>query len=113
MIEEDTVACEQAVTVAIVDRHPMRIDLCGGIRTSRMERRLLILWRRRTAEHLAAGCMVKARLHSRLANGLKEPHGSKSRNLAGVFRNVKADAHVALRTEVVNFVRLCRADYFV
>src|SRR5713226_7712921 len=52
VIEQDPAAGEQLVGLAIVNRHPVGVELGGRVRASRMERRSLALGRRREAEHL-------------------------------------------------------------
>ena len=39
VIEEDAVDGEEAVGLAIVDRHPVRVDLRHAVRAARIERR--------------------------------------------------------------------------
>jgi hypothetical protein len=56
-------------------------------------------------EHLAAGRVVKACRNTSLANGVQQAGRSQRRDVAGIFRNIEAHTHVALRAQVINFVR--------
>src|SRR5205085_4681232 len=59
MIEENAGAGKEAVPLAIIDRHPMSIEFGGGIRATRLKRRLLVLRARRVTVHLAARGLIK------------------------------------------------------
>ena len=52
MVEQDAVDGEQAVSVAIVARHPVGVDLRCCIRRARVEQRVLVLWGWGRSEHL-------------------------------------------------------------
>ena len=39
-----------------------------------------------------------------LPDRLQQSHGTQCSDFTGIFRNIEADAHVALRSEVVNLV---------
>src|SRR5262249_25706517 len=56
-------------------------------------------------EHFAAGCLKKTRTQSRFANCFQDPDRADACNIRCVFRNVEADAHVALCTKMINLVR--------
>src|SRR6266446_8277004 len=107
MIEQDTIARVQSVALAIVHRRPIRKYLRYPVRTARPERRLLILRNGlRCAEHFAARSLIKPRPQSRFANGFQNPNRADAGDIRRVFRNIKADPDVALRSEMINLVRL-------
>jgi len=71
-----------------------------------VKRRVLTLRRRRCAEHLARRRLVEARLDAGVADRLQQPHRALPGDVARVLRHVERDAHVRLRTEVVDLVGL-------
>jgi hypothetical protein len=56
-------------------------------------------------EHLATRRVVEARRNSSFANSVQQPRRAQRRDVAGIFRNIEAHADVALRAQVVDFVR--------
>src|ERR1041384_7701133 len=88
------VAREHSVTFAVVGAHPVREHLRGGVRTSWLERRVLVLRRRRTAEHLTAGGIVEARFQAGFANAFEKADRPEGRYVRRVFGNVEAHTHV-------------------
>ena len=60
MVEQDAAARVQAKTLAVIDRHPVRVELSGGIGAARVKGRALALARLLDeAEHLRAARLVK------------------------------------------------------
>ena len=110
MVEQDAIAREQAIALAIIHRHPMSVQLSCSIRTARLERRVLVLRAFRITVHLAAGGLVELGLHTRFSNRFEQPHCSKRGDLARVFRYVEAHPDMTLRAEVVDFIRSDGAD---
>ena len=107
MVKQDAVAGAETVAFAIIDGCPIRKDLGYTIRAAGPERRLLILWYLLgLTEHFAARCLKKAGTQPRFADRFQDPNGADAGNIRCVFRNVEAHAHVALCTEMINFVRL-------
>ena len=104
MVEQDAVDREHAVGLAVVPGHPVGVDLGGAVRRARVERRLLVLRRRRRAEHLRARRLVEAALHAGQADRLEQAHGADAGGVTGVLGLVEADPHVRLRGEVVDLV---------
>ena len=104
VVEEDAVAAEEAVALAVVHRDPVGVDLGGGVRAARVEARQLVLRRRRGAEHLGGGGLVEARLDPGEADRLEQARGAQAGDVPGVLRLVEADRDVALRGEVVDLV---------
>ena len=104
----------QPVALAVVHGDPERINLGRAIRTARVERRRLALRHlAHQAKHFAARRLIKTRLGGAFANRLEQPHGCHPRHIPGVFRDVEAHAHVALRAEMVDLVRLNRVHRLV
>jgi hypothetical protein len=105
MIEVNPAGSVQAIALAVDTGHPVGIELSGGVGTARLKGSELALRGRSGAEDFGAGGLIEARLAAAAADGFEKAGGAKSRDVAGVFGNIEADAHVALRGEVVEFVR--------
>ena len=60
----------------------------------------------RLAVHLAAGGLVEARAQSHFADRFQNADRADGGDVRSVFRNFETDAHVALRGQMINFVRL-------
>ena len=97
---------EHVVGLAVVDGRPVGGDLGDAVGAARVEGRLLVLGRRRGAEHLRGGGLVEARAHPGLADRLEQPHRPRAGDVEGVLGDIEGDAHVALRAEVVDLIRL-------
>ena len=111
VVEQDAVDGEEAVRLAVVDRHPVGVDLRGGVRAARVERRRLVLGHLlRAAEHLRGRRLVDPRPDLQLADRLEQAHGAEAGDLARVLRHVEGDLDVALRAEVVDLVRVDQAQ---
>ena len=63
-------------------------------------------------EHFAAGGVVKPRGNSGFANGVEQARGAERGDISGVGGNVETDAHVALRAQVINFIRYNAVEQF-
>ena len=110
MVEENAVTCKEIVTLSIVHRHPIRVDFRSGIGALRLKG---------VCSFNGAGTLpyisllrrlIELRFDSRFANGFQQSNGAKTRNLARILRHVKADAYVALSSQMVNFGRLYRTN---
>ena len=107
VIEQNAVAGVEAIAFTVIYRCPVGENFRDAIRAARPEwcpfrlRHFL-----RLAIHLAAGGLVKTRANSGFANGFQNTDCSDPRNVGGVFRNIEADTDVALRAEMINFIRL-------
>ena len=109
MVEQDAVAGEQAVALAVIHRVVERADLRAGVRAAGVERgRLALRGLRDLPVHLAAGGLVDPHgaAVGDLAGRLQHPQGPAGDDLVGVDRGVEADPHVTLRGEVIDLVRL-------
>ena len=105
---------EDAVGFAIVDGHPVREQLGGGVRTAGIERRGLLL---RDFLHLAvefAGAgLVEPGVNAGLAHRLEQAERTDAGNFDGVLGNIEAGADVALGAEVVDLTgRMVRKSLF-
>ena len=113
MVEEDAVAGEHAVALAVVDGLPVAVDLGAGVGAAGIEggrfglRRLDDL-----AVHFAAGGLVEADGQAGVADGLEQVHGSEGVDGDGVDGLIEADADVGLGAEVVDFVGLDAGEDF-
>ncbi len=113
VIEEDAVAGEHAVALAVIDSLPVAIDLGAGIGAAGIEGGCFGLRGLDDfAVHLAAGGLIKADGQSGVANGFEKIHGTHGIDGDGINGLIEADANVRLRAEVINFVRLnAREDF--
>ena len=110
MVKEDPVTGEEVVSLPVVYRNPVRINLGRRIGTPRIERGLFILRRGRGAEHLGGGCLVKLCLYAASSDGLKNPHCAKGCNIAGILRDLKTDHDMTLGAKVIDLVRFDIVD---
>ena len=105
VVEDDAVADEHAVGLAIVDRQPMGIDLGGRVgRTGIERRRFLLRHLPDLAEHLRRAGLIDPRIRPAFANAFQDPQRPQAVHVARVFRDLEADLHVALRGQVVDLV---------
>ena len=107
VIEEDTIGGVQIVGFAVIDSEPVGKDLSAAIGGTGMERCRLDLGNLvHLAKHLGGGGLVKPYVlgQASLSNRLQKPYGAKSRDIAGIFRYVEGDAHMALGAEIVDLV---------
>jgi len=105
MIEQDAVGSVEMISLAINPRHPVRVNLRRGVRTAWLKTRCFALRRRSRAKHFRTRRLVKTGFRAAAANRFEEPHRAEASDVARVFGNIKADLYVALRGEVVKFVR--------
>src|SRR4029434_8994732 len=106
-VEKDPVAFTEAVTFAIVYRRPISEKLRHPLRTARPEwRRLRLRHLHYLAEHFAARSLIKTGTDTGFSNRFQNSNRAEAGNIRGVFGNVEADPDMALRREMVNFVRL-------
>ena len=96
---------EQVVGLAVVDRHPVRVELGRAVRRPRVEGGGLVLRRRRRAEHLRGRGLVEAGVDARSPDRLEQPERADRVGRGGVLRHLEGHLHVALRPEVVDLVR--------
>ena len=60
----------------------------------------------RLAKHFATRRLKKTGTQSGFANCFQNADGTHARDVRRVFRNIEAHAYVALRSKMINFVRL-------
>ena len=103
----------ETIAFAIVHRRPVGENFRDAVGTARPERSPLGLWNfLRLAIHLAARGLVKTRANSGFANRFQNADRSDAGDVGGVFGNIKTDTDVALRSEVINFVRFQIVEQF-
>ena len=108
VVEEDAVAHEHPVRLAVVDRDPVGVDLGGGVRGARVERRRLRL------RDLAGPCRTSPRSRPGRSDGAMPLSRIASRRrsvpspaVSAVYSGMsKLTLHVALGAEVVDLVGL-------
>ncbi len=111
MVEQDAARSEDAVALAVVDRHPVRIELGDAVGAARIEgRRLRLRDGLHLAEHLRGGGLVETDLRVDDADRLQEVHRAPARDVERGQRLLERDADEALRREIVNLVGLRLLD---
>src|SRR5262249_24447703 len=111
VVEQDPVAHEHPVRLAIVLGDIERVRLGCSVETPRVKQRRLALRRLDDlAEELARARLLELGGRARLANRLEQSHRAEASDLAGVLRDVERDADVGLRAKVVDLVGLHRRD---
>ena len=106
MVEQLTVDREHVVGLAVVLGDPVRVHLRCAIRAAGVERGVLVLRRRAGTEHLTGAGLVEANGRVAGADRLEEIEGGDAGRLGGVPGLIERDAHVRLRREVVDLVRM-------
>src|SRR6266478_1112354 len=97
----------EILRVTKVHGRPKRKNFCDTVRAARPERRLLGLRHLlRLAEHFAARSLIKTRSQFGFADGFQNANRADAGDIGSVLRNVEAHAHMALCTQMINFVRL-------
>src|SRR4051812_31117624 len=108
MIEEDSVADEHVVTLAVVNHVPVCGHFAHCIRAARIERGVLILRRSGCTKHLTGPCLVQPDLVSCsfrvITNCLKQPKRACSGYVGSVFGLIKRNPHMRLSCQIVNFI---------
>jgi len=113
MVEEDAIACVNAIRLAVIHRDPVRIELCYGVWAPGVEGRCLLLGRLlHLAVELARGGLVEPHLlrHVQDAEGLEEPQGTERVSVCSVLGGLKGDLHMRLGSEIIDFARLGLLD---
>jgi hypothetical protein len=113
VVEENAIACVDAVSLAVVDGDPVGIELGDGIRRAWIERcRLALGLLLHFGEELGGGGLVEAHLvfEPEDADRLQEPQRAEGVGVGGIFRGLEAHLDVALRAQVVNLGRLVLLD---
>src|SRR5882724_1049017 len=107
MVKHDAVARTEAVTFAVVNGGPVCKHFGYAVRAAWPERRLLSLRRLLgLAEHFAARRLIKAGTQSGFADCFQNANRADASDIGSVLRNIEAHAHVALRAQMIDLVRL-------
>ncbi|GBH23845.1 hypothetical protein BvRS1_08940 [Burkholderia vietnamiensis] len=107
VIEQDAAAAEQPVRLAIVDRHPVRVQLRDAVRAARVKRgRFRLRNRLHLAEHLGRRRLIEARFRAHHADRLEQVQRADAGHLGGRRGLIERHADEALRGQVVQLVRL-------
>ena len=113
MVEEDAVRGVHAAALAVVHGDPVGIHLRGTAGAAGPEGGSLGLGNfLHLPIHLGAGGLVETGFDAGLAHGFKDARGAETGDVARVFRDVEAHAHVALRAEMVDLVGFEVVDEF-
>src|SRR3989344_5091298 len=98
MIEQNAIACEQPVGLAVIDRNPVSIEFRDGVRRARVERCGLALRSfSQLAEEFRGRSLVKPSflLKSENANGLEQTQGTERIRVRRVLWFLKRYRHMA------------------
>ena len=103
MVEQNAAAAEDAVALAVVHRHPVRIQLGHAIGAARVEGRVFHLRNGlHLAEHFRCAGLVEANFGVDDANGLQQVQRADAGDLRRGVGLVKGHTNEALRGEVVH-----------
>ena len=109
MVEQDAVAGVHAVGLAVIHHDPVGVELGHGVGAARVEGRGFLLGDfLHQAIQLGCAGLVEAGffLQPEDADGFEQAQRAQAVHVGGVFRAFKANSYVALRTQVVDLVRL-------
>ncbi|CDD83991.1 uncharacterized protein BN666_00512 [Bacteroides sp. CAG:462] len=109
VVEQDAIHAIHAIALAVVLRYPETILLGHSIGRTRIERSRLALGNfLHLAEKLGSGCLIDAAgfLQSADAHRLQQTQRPECICLCRIFRYVKADFHMALCSQVIDFIGL-------
>src|SRR5688572_18902105 len=105
MIEQNAATPENAIALAIIDRHPVRIQLCHPVRAARIEWRRLRLWHcLHETEHLRRTCLVETHRRVDDAYGFQEMHRPNPGDRRRGQRLVEGDTNETLCGEIVHLL---------
>jgi hypothetical protein len=114
VVEQDAVAREEVVALAVVHGLPEAIDLGAGVRRARVEGRRQRLRGRRRAEHLRARGLVEAHVAlagvTEMAHGIEHTKHPQARDITRIFRLFERDFDVRLGAQIVDLVGLYLVD---
>lgn len=104
MVEQDAAASKDTVRLAIIDGHPVRVELGDTIGTARIERRRLDLGKLlHLAEHLGGACLIEANPGVDDTNRFQQIQSPQPRNFRRGNRLLERNPDKALRREVIDF----------
>ncbi len=104
MVKKNPVYCKQVIPFTIILDHPIGVDLCSCVGASGSERSELVLRGWRIPEHLAARGLVESGFDPASSDGLQETCCPQAGHVSREFWCVKAHAHVALGSQVIDFI---------
>ncbi|MBS1245507.1 MAG: hypothetical protein H6R36_162 [Chloroflexi bacterium] len=111
MVEQDATGTEDAVALAVVDRHPVGEQLGHAVRAARIEGGCLVLRDGLdVAEHLGGGGLVEAGLGPQDADCLQQVQRAQAGDVSSGGGLLEGDGHKTLRSKVVDLVRLGAGD---
>src|SRR5437870_1075467 len=109
MIEQDAVADEEIIGLAIIYREPVPGQLTDPIGAAGIEGCLFILRWRRRSEHFRRACLVvayrAAAMGDMVAQCFYQTQGAHCDDIGGVFGHLERDPDMALGAEVVYLIR--------
>src|SRR2546430_14774432 len=97
------------VGLPVIDRDPVSVELCGGVRRARIKwRRLVLRSRLRLPIQLRCRSLIETDFFTKAqdADRFEKAQCAKRVSIRGIFRGLETHLDMALRGEVVNFVWL-------
>ena len=105
MIEQNTAAAKNAIALAIVHSHPVRIELGHTVGAAGIKRGFFNLWNSlHLAKHFRGAGLVKANFGIDQPNGFQQVQGTQACNLCRGRGLIKTHTHKTLRSQVVDFL---------
>ena len=107
VVEQDATGAKNTVAFAVVDRHPVRIQLGHTVGTARVERGGFFLRNGlHFAKHLRGAGLVEADFGIDETHCFQQVQSADAGNVGGGGGLLKTDADKALRRQVVDFIGL-------
>ena len=106
MVKQDAAGRKNVIAFAVIDRHPVRIQLGHAVRAAWIKgRRFNLRNRLHLAKHFRGTGLIKLDLWIDDANRFKQVHWANARDLGGGEGLFKRHPHKTLRSEVIDFSR--------
>ena len=109
VVKQDAVAGIHSISLAVVHRDPIGVELGHAVGTARIKGCGLLLGHLlHQAVELARAGLINAGFgcEAQHPHRFENAQGAKSVGIGGVFRRLKTYCHMALSAEVVNLIRL-------
>src|SRR5665647_283237 len=105
MIEQNTIGRKEIISLTVITGHPVGVNFRTGVGAPRMKRGIFFLRWICCSKHLAGGGLIEFYRVFATPYCFEETGSTECSNIAGIFRGVKTDPDMALRTEMVYFIR--------
>ncbi|CAB4999092.1 unannotated protein [freshwater metagenome] len=94
MVKQLAVNGEHVVSLTVVARDPVAVDLRDTIWATRIKRGVFILWRRACTEHLTGARLIKTNTGINAPNRFKHVDGAHARCFGGIDRLIEAHTYM-------------------